>query len=178
MIVRTARLVLRPISPDDAEPLAALYADAEVTRWVHALDLADTRTQIDRFVEQWATRGIGPFAILDAETGDCLGRSGVKYWPEFDFTEVGWVLRRDVWGRGYATEAGQASLDYAFARSDLDYVTAIIAKPNVASIAVAQRLGMTPLRDIVVYDTDCTIYALDRPPDTVARHGDRGPGGR
>jgi RimJ/RimL family protein N-acetyltransferase len=160
--VRTARLVLRPISPDDAEGLAALYADPEVTRWVRALDLPATRAQIDRFVEQWAARGIGPFAVLDADTGDFFGRSGVKYWPEFDFTEVGWVLRRDVWGRGFATEAGRASLDYAFAHSDLEYVTAIIAKPNLASIAVAERLGMAQLRDEVVFETDCTIYAVAR----------------
>jgi RimJ/RimL family protein N-acetyltransferase len=160
--VRTARLLLRPVSLDDAQALADIYADPEVTRYVRAHDLAGTQAQLERFVGEWVSRRIGPFAVLDAVTGEFIGRSGVKYWPEFDFTEVGWVLRRDVWGRGYATEAGRASLDYAFAHTDLAYVTAIIAKPNLASIAVAQRLGMTPLRDDVVYETDCTIYAVDR----------------
>jgi RimJ/RimL family protein N-acetyltransferase len=160
--VRTARLLLRSVSLDDAQALADVYADPEVTRYVRALDLAGTQAQLERFVGEWVSRRIGPFAVLDASTGEFIGRSGVKYWPEFDFTEVGWVLRRDVWGRGYATEAGRASLEYAFAHTDLAYVTAIIAKPNLASIAVARRLGMAPLRDEVVYGTDCTIYAVDR----------------
>jgi RimJ/RimL family protein N-acetyltransferase len=162
MTVRTERLLLRPVSLDDAHALADIYADPEVTRYVRGFDRAGTQAQLERFVGEWATRGLGVFAVVEAATGDFVGRSGVKYWPEFDFTEVGWVLRRDVRGRGYATEAGRASLDYAFANSDLGYVTAIIARPNLASIAVAQRLGMTPLRDQVVFDTDCTIYAVDR----------------
>jgi RimJ/RimL family protein N-acetyltransferase len=161
-VVRTERLLLRPVTVDDAEALAAMYADPEVTRWVHALDLEGTRAQLSRFVGQWATRGIGPFAVVDPDSGEFLGRAGVKYWPEFDFTEVGWVLRRDLWGRGLATEAGRASLDYAFANTDLDKVTAIIAKQNAASIAVAHRLGMAAWRDEVLFDTDCTIYAVDR----------------
>src|SRR4051794_30362572 len=161
-VVRTERLLLRPVTVDDAEPLAAMYADPEVTRWVHALDLDGTRAQLSRFVEQWATRGIGPFAVVDPDSGEFLGRAGVKYWTEFDFTEVGWVLRRDVWGRGIATEAGRASLDCAFANSDLDKVTAIIAKENAASIAVARRLGMPAWRDEVLSAPDCTVYAVDR----------------
>jgi RimJ/RimL family protein N-acetyltransferase len=162
MTVRTERLLLRPVSLDDAQALADIYADPEVTRYVRGFDMAGTQAQLEGFIGEWAARGLGVFAVVDAATGDFVGRSGVKYWPEFDFTEVGWVLRRDVWGRGYATEAGRASLDYAFANSDLGYVTAIIARPNLSSIAVAQRLGMTPLRDEVVLDTDCTIYAVDR----------------
>jgi RimJ/RimL family protein N-acetyltransferase len=162
-VVRTERLLLRPISPDDAEVLADLYADPEVTRFVRALDLEGTRAQIDRFVDEWATRGIGIFAVVDPGTGEFLGRSGVKYWPEFDFTEAGWVLRRDLWGRGYGTEVGRASLDYAFAHTDLDLVAAIIAKGNDASVRVARKLGMAPLRDEVVYETDCTIFAARRP---------------
>jgi RimJ/RimL family protein N-acetyltransferase len=161
--VHTERLLLRPVTVDDAPDLAAVYADPEVARFVRGLVLDGTRAQLQRFVDEWATRGIGIFAIVDGETGEFLGRSGVKYWPEFDFTEVGWVLRRDVWGRGYATEAARASLDFAFAHSDLDRVTAIIAKGNDASVAVARRLGMQPWRDDVVFETECTIFAVNRP---------------
>ena len=177
-VVHTERLLLRPVTVEDAEALAAIYTDPEVVRYVRGLDLEGTRGQLARFADEWATRGIGVFAVVEPETGDFIGRSGVKYWPEFNFTEVGWVLRRDRWGRGLATEAGRASLDYAFAHTDLDLVTAIIAKGNDASFTVARKLGMTPLRDDVVYDTHCTIFAAHRAPDTVARHGDRDPGGR
>ena len=163
MTLRTARLELRPVTVDDAVDLAHIYADAEVVRFVRGFDLEGTRAQLRRWVDEWKSRGIGIFAVLDGRTGEFLGRSGMKYWPEFDFTEVGWVLRRDVWGRGYATEAGRASLDYAFAETNLDLVTAIIAKGNDASFAVARRLGMEPWRDEVVFETECTIFAARRP---------------
>lgn len=163
MTVQTERLLLRPIVVDDAEAMAAIYADPLVARFVRGLDLEATRSQLERWVAEWQERGLGTFAILDAQSGEFLGRAGVKYWQEFDFTEVGWVLRRDVWGRGYATEAGRASLDYAFAHSDLDLITAIIAHGNAASVAVAERLGMEPWREQVMYGMDCTIYVARRP---------------
>jgi len=161
--VRTERLLLRPISTDDAEEMAAIYADPEVARFVHGLDLEATRAQLARWQEEWWKRGLGTFAIVDPTTGDFLGRAGVKHWEEFDFTEVGWVLRRDLWSRGYATEAGRASLDFAFANSDLDRITAIIADGNDASVVVARRLGMEPWREQVMFGMKCTIYAARRP---------------
>ncbi|HET6817355.1 MAG TPA: GNAT family N-acetyltransferase [Mycobacteriales bacterium] len=161
--VRTERLLLRPIEVGDAEAMAAIYADPEVARFVHGLDVEGTRAQLARWMGEWETRGLGPFAIVDPDSGDFLGRAGVKYWQEFDFTEVGWVLRRDVWGRGYATEAGRASLDHAFANSDLELITAIIADGNVASVVVARRLGMEPWRQQVMFGMNCTIYRTRRP---------------
>lgn len=160
--VRTERLLLRPISPDDADAMAAIYADPEVARFVHGLNLDDTRAQLTRWSEEWQLRGYGTFAIVDPVSGEFLGRAGVKYWPEFDFTEAGWVLRRDVWGRGYATEVARASLEFAFANSDLDMVTAMIAHGNDASIAVAKRIGMEPWREDVVFGLNVTIYAARR----------------
>jgi RimJ/RimL family protein N-acetyltransferase len=161
--VRTERLLLRPISPGDAEAMAAIYADPEVNRFVYRLDVEATRAQLTRWSQEWLARGIGTFAVVDPESGDFLGRAGVKYWQEFDFTEVGWVLRRDVWGRGYATEVGRASLDYAFANSDLELITAMIAHGNDASVKVAKRLGMEPWREDVVLGHEVTIYAARRP---------------
>ena len=161
--VRTERLLLRPISPDDAEDMAAIYADPEVHRFVHRHDVEATRAQLTRWSDEWTRRGIGTFAVVDPDSGEFLGRAGVKYWPEFDFTEAGWVLRRDVWGRGYGTEIAQASLDHAFANSDLELITAIIAHGNEASVTIAKRIGMEPWRDEVVYGISATIYAAHRP---------------
>jgi RimJ/RimL family protein N-acetyltransferase len=155
--------LLRPISPDDAEAMAAIYSDPEVSKFVRGLDLDATRTQLERFSAEWTDRGIGTFAIVDPVTQEFLGRAGVKYWPEFDFTEAGWVLRRDVWGRGYGTEVARASVDFAFANSDLELVTAMIAHGNDASFAIARRIGMEPWREQVMYGVDCTIYAARRP---------------
>ncbi len=60
-------------------------------------------------------------AVLGRLSGRFLGRVGLKYWPQFDETEVGWVLRRDAWGHGYATEAARACLDWGFGNLAIPY---------------------------------------------------------
>ena len=160
--LQTERLLLRPISPDDAEAMAAIYADPEVARYVHPLDVEGTRAKFTRWAAEWSDRGYGTFAILDRDSGKFLGRAGVKYFPEFDFNEMGWVLRRDAWGRGLGTEAARASLDHALANSDLELITAVIVHGNDASVTIARRLGMEPWREDVAFGMPCTIYAVHR----------------
>jgi Acetyltransferase (GNAT) domain len=86
------------------------------------------------------------FAVLDR---GCrfLGRARLKYWPQFEETEVGWAFRRDAWGHGYATEAARACLEWGFGSLDVPYLTAMIHPDNEASIQLARRLGMSPLRE-------------------------------
>ncbi len=155
----TDRLRLRPIDERDVAPLAALYADPEVVRYLRPLDRAGTRRQVIRFVQEWRDRGCGPFAIIDRSTGGFLGRSGLHYWPDLEETEVGWVLRRDAWGRGYATEAGRASLDWGFREQKLRRVIAIVAIDNHASKAVADRLGMKVLCEDEIFERPVIVYA-------------------
>src|SRR3954469_22325973 len=137
----TERLRLRPIHADDAPALAAIYADKDVSRYLTPLTERETARQASEFVQEWDERGVGVLAVVEQATGELIGRSGLHYWPQFDETEVGWVLRRDRWGQGFATEAGSASLHWGFQRG-LGLITAIIANENRASIAVASRLGM------------------------------------
>ncbi len=58
-------------------------------------------------------------AVLDRASGEFLGRSGFKHWPQFRETEVGWVFKRSAWGNGYATEAGGACVEWAYSRFEL-----------------------------------------------------------
>jgi len=97
----TERLFLRAIQVTDAPALAAIYADPDVSRFLRSLDQNGTRAQVARFVHEWEERRVGIFAVLERSTGDFIGRSGLHYWPQFDETEVGWVLRR--------TDGGKAS---------------------------------------------------------------------
>src|SRR5262249_58833413 len=121
----------------------ALSEDPEVTRFVDALDARAAEERLRANEREWRDRGHGMFALLDRRDGRFLGRAGLKYWPQFDETEVGWVLRRDVWGRGYASEAAGAILDWGFAVVAATYFTAMIDPDNDRSIRVARRLGLT-----------------------------------
>jgi RimJ/RimL family protein N-acetyltransferase len=106
--LETERLHLRPAGIGDVYEYVALSDDPEVTRFVTALDRRAAEERLRANEREWRERGHGMFALLDRRDDRFLGRDGLKYWPQFDETEVGWVLRRHVWGRGYASEAAGA----------------------------------------------------------------------
>jgi RimJ/RimL family protein N-acetyltransferase len=96
--IQTERLLLRQLALADLDEFVAVHADAAVTRFVpsFAPDQAVARIRLDQ--REWAERGHGLMAIVERDTSRFIGRAGLKYWPQFDETEVGWVLRRDAWG--------------------------------------------------------------------------------
>jgi len=80
-----------------------------------------------------------------------------------DDVEIGWRLVREHWGRGYATEAARAVVDWAFATFPVDRILALADPANDASIAVMRRLGMTRLPDLDDDEGRSTVWVLDRP---------------
>ena len=158
----TDRLRMRPAGGEDVEDLLALHEDPLVREFFGSA----TRTEIEEWVgraeDEWAERGQGRMTLLDRESGAFLGRSGLKWWPQFGEVEVGWVLAPEGRGRGLATEAGRACIQWAFRDLDVDYVTADIAPGNANSIAVAGRLGMTPLREDLLHGVPVVVHAVRR----------------
>lgn len=170
MLIETDRLVLRPLTTADLDEVVELHAMPEVKRTMGAFDRSSARARLERNELEWHERGHGLVAILERASGRFLGRSGLKYWPQFDETEVGWVLRADAWGHGFATEAGQACLDWGFRDLNVPYLTAMIVADNYRSIAVARRLGMEPLRSDSLMDLPVVVYAIAR--DDTSSHQD------
>jgi RimJ/RimL family protein N-acetyltransferase len=162
MRLETRRLLLRPLSIEDLDEFVALHADPEVTRFIRPLDRAEAEERLKRDKSEWAERGHGLLAVLEKDGGEFLGRAGLKHWPQLDETELGWALRRDAWGHGYATEAARASIEWAFSEFDLPYLTAMVSPGNDRSARVAERLGMTRLREDVLLDDPVVVYALKR----------------
>jgi RimJ/RimL family protein N-acetyltransferase len=113
----------------------------------------------------WCVERRGDGAIL----GFCgLKRSNQAGGP-LGMMEVGWRLREDAWGRGYAKEAATASLDLAFDRFDAEEVIAMTVQRNTASWGLMQRLGMRRRDDLdfdnAEFDKEdpvITVYSIDR----------------
>jgi RimJ/RimL family protein N-acetyltransferase len=161
--LETRRLLLRPVSiEEDLDEFVALHTDPEVTRFVYRFDRAEAEERLHRNEREWRERGHGMFAVLDGESGRFLGRAGLKHWPQFDETEVGWVLRRDAWGHGYATEAARACIEWGFSDFDVPYLTAMINAANLRSIRVAERLDLTPVRKDMLLDNPVVVYTIRR----------------
>jgi len=162
VVLSTERLLMRPLTAAYLPDMLDLYSDPEVVRFLKPLDEAGHLRRLRETEEMWTSRGYGRAAVHDRATGRFLGRGGLHYWPQFDEVEVGWVLRADAWGRGWATEAGRAWAQWAFEHLDVPYVTACIAPDNRASRAVAERLGMQVIRHDVLHEREVLVFALRR----------------
>jgi RimJ/RimL family protein N-acetyltransferase len=145
----TERLVMRPFGESDLDDYFAILTSAEVRRALHlpdSLSREDAWQQMASFAGQWWLRNHGQFALEERATGRLVGRAGAHRperadWPGI---EIGWTLDRAAWGKGYATEAGAAAIEWVFAHHDVDTLYSMILVENTPSQAVARRLGFRP----------------------------------
>ncbi len=144
----TERLILRPLEESDLDAFTGLMATPEVRAALHLSAVWSRREAwlaMAQWRGQWELRGSGHFAVEERATGSFVGRAGLHRPEQDDWPglEVGWTLHPDWWGMGYATEAGAASLAYAFDVMGEPEVFSVILPENLASQAVAQRLGLS-----------------------------------
>ncbi len=157
---------MRTFRRDDLPLYAALNADPEVARWLGG---PLTREHSDSIAE-WAQdlherEGIGLLAVERTEDGAFVGMCGLHHHSSYpDDVEVGWRLAYEHWGNGYATEAAAAWLDHGFGELGFRRIISITDRPNVRSLAVMQRLGMTFDHEAQVEDDgqvfDAVIYSI------------------
>ena len=141
--VFTSRLVLREPRLSDFEASARAAADPAVAEFVGGVQ--DRREAFKRFhvaAGGWVLQGMGWWTIEEPTLGP-IGTAGVFRRETGPDAEMGWIIHRAWWGRGYATEAAGAALGFAVREWKLDRVIAYIAKGNVASIRIAEKIGMT-----------------------------------
>jgi RimJ/RimL family protein N-acetyltransferase len=164
-VISTDRLLLRGLTQDDFEPFATIVSDPEVVRYLDdgaPISREDCWRGMALFIGHWNLRGYGWWAVEDRRTGDFLGRIGLynpEGWPGI---EVGWLLRRDVWGAGFATEGAIAALDFAFDVVGADHVISLIDPRNTRSIRVAEKIGECYERDLVHKGKTVVAYGIRR----------------
>lgn len=149
VVATTRRLVLRRFVPADAAAFAEINADPLVTRYVGGpLSRAASDALLGRILAQQ------PYARWAVERdGALLGFCGLGRHPiAADDVEVGWRLASAVWGQGLATEAATAVRDLAFGTYGLPRLVAVIHPDNVASIRVAEKVGLAYERDAALDD--------------------------
>jgi ribosomal-protein-alanine N-acetyltransferase len=168
-VVETERLILRLLTMDDLDGLAALYRDPEIRRYFPdgTRTYDQTRAELEWIIDVYYGRyGYGLWATVLKETGAFIGRCGLLPWEIDGRTEVevAYLLDKRYWGRGLATEAARAIADHAFATLPVDRLICLVDPANAASRDVARRVGMTLLWDDYVDDEGpAHVYALDRP---------------
>ena len=161
--LETTRLRLRLFTHDDLQIMFRLNTDPDVIKYADtpAKDMEEVRQRLEQGpLSDYKKYGYGRFAVELKESGDVIGFCGIKYLPEIDLPEVGFRYLKEYWGRGIGTEAARVCVD--FARDDLkiEKLIALIIPGNIASIRVAEKLGMTKGPLIHIYDEDALQYEM------------------
>jgi RimJ/RimL family protein N-acetyltransferase len=162
-ILHTARLTIRPLTYDDLDDMAAMFADpVTMAAYRRTYTREETRGWIERSLSRYERDGFALFALERTDDGVYVGDCGpsIQVLEGVDEVEIGWHVRRDLWGRGYATEAALALRDWAFDDLGLVRLTAFVEPLNVASCRVAEKIGMRVERDAVVFGALHHIYAM------------------
>ena len=166
-ILETERLVLRVFEPSDLDAFAAIEADPEVMRYYSSGPRSREATEraMVRFREMQDTYGHSLWAVDQRAGSSCIGYCGVV--PQSiggrQEIEIGFKFACAYWGRGLATEAASAVRDWGFANLRVRRLISIVDPLNVASIRVAEKIGMRYVQNAEYDGKDCRIYAVSRP---------------
>lgn len=158
--IKTGRLLLRRWRDDDVEPFAAMCSDPEVMRYIGSgatRTRAQAQASIEAYERDWEKKGYGLCAVELLEDGGFLGFTGLSeptFLPEvMPAVEIGWRFARQSWGKGYASEAARAALEYGLKDLGLSEIVSIYQAENHASERIIQKLGM--LFDREAIDPTC-----------------------
>jgi RimJ/RimL family protein N-acetyltransferase len=162
--LETERLTLRMFRQEDFQHYAQLCADTEVMRYLgegKTLESWEAWRQMAMIIGHWHLRGYGIWAVEERETGNLVGRIGLfnpEGWPGL---EIGWVLGRGYWGKGYATEGARRALEYAFKELNRQEVISLIHPKNHPSIRVAERIGEKLKGEAELFGHEVLVYGID-----------------
>ncbi len=159
----TERLILRSVTRGDLDACAAIWADPEFTRFIGGpYDRHDVWHNLAAVAGCWLLEGVGPLSVVERASGQLVGRAGLWDEPGWPGVEAIWFIGRPWWGKGYAAEAGAASITWAFANRHIAEVVSSIQPANTASVRVAERLGMRRDRTEFLHGADHAVYVVSR----------------
>ncbi|ABZ75162.1 GCN5-related N-acetyltransferase [Shewanella halifaxensis HAW-EB4] len=148
LITKTARLIIREFNLDDIQAVYDFNADERVNRYTGDAGVVQSLADAERIIRDiWLTEylqfGYARWAVVLKETNSVIGFCGFKNDYRINETDIGYRFAPEHWGKGYATEANQACIEYAKDHLDLDYIVGDVVEENLASINVLLKLGMT-----------------------------------
>jgi len=164
-ILETRRLILRQFVTNDLDALSRVLSDADAMRHYPApYDRAGVEAWIARNQQRYRDDSVGLWAMVLKANGEMIGDCGIvrqEVEGEHLF-EIGYHLRRDLWGQGFASEAATACRNWAFANLGVDRLISLIRPENIRSRRVAERNGMTVWKEVEWHGLRHSVYAVTR----------------
>ena len=165
IILETPRLLLREFAPEDAEALARVICDAETMRFYpRPFDRKDVEGWIARNLRRYNDHGHGLWAMVLKQSNEMIGDCGITLQTVDGepLPEIGYHLRRDLWGQGLATEAACACRDWGFSKLQTNFLISLIRPENRPSWRVAERNGMTIWKQVMHAGLPHNVYRIHR----------------
>lgn len=162
--VKTDRLILRPFTENDAKELHRILAQEGVLRYFPTSDpppLDRVQKLIAKQLEHWDKHGFGWWAVEPKSEGELIGWNGLQYLPETEEIEIGFLLSKPYWGKGFATEGAREGIKYGFETLGLETIVGIVHPENIASQGVLEKLGLTFNNEAEYFGMSVYRYVID-----------------
>jgi [ribosomal protein S5]-alanine N-acetyltransferase len=162
--IETDRLILRPFESADAQTAFGWFGDPVVMQFTPTgpdKSIEETRARLARYQKHQQEHGFSKWLILDADSGDSIGDSGLMVLQGYGWIDLGFRLTRQHWGKGLATEAASAWVRAAFDEFHITRLGAFVHPKNIGSIRVLEKVGFHTERQDIVMDMEALVFSLD-----------------
>lgn len=166
IVFETPRLLLRQFTLKDVTILLELNSDPVVLKYLHEpllQDEAHAETILKTIILPQYERKLGRWAVHLKDDNSFLGWCGLKYRPELEEIDLGYRFMQTAWGKGFATEAAQETLEYGFKKLNLSLITGRAHIENLASIRVLEKIGMEYIGEGIVDDCPVKTFIMKNP---------------
>lgn len=163
-ILETDRCLVRETTVEDVDAFYELYKDEEITRYMEPLfekreeEIEYTKSYIKNVYEFY---GFGMWTVVEKASGKVIGRAGVSYREGYELPELGFMIGKAFWRKGYAYEVCLAILDYVYENYEMDQIFIFIEPQNSPSIHLAKKLGAYFYKE--KYMGNCDAYLMKLP---------------
>ncbi len=161
--LETSALILRPWKSVDVEALFRILQEPDILKYFPptVFTLEKTQRYINHQLNHWQERGYGHWAVILKEDLRVVGWDGLEFLPETGENEVAYLLSRQVWGRGLATEAAHAAVRYGFGEIGLKDIIGLVHPDNIGSIRVLEKCGLIYIDRKVYWGLEMCRYRIE-----------------
>jgi ribosomal-protein-alanine N-acetyltransferase len=144
-ILKTERLLLRELNPDDAENFYKLNLNPNVIKYTGNSafkDINEAKEFLENY-QDYQLNGFGRWAVIEISSNKFLGWCGLKYDQNLNETDIGFRFFEEYWNKGFATESAKACISYGFENLNLKTILGRAMSENLASIKVLEKIGLS-----------------------------------
>lgn len=166
LYIETERLILRPMTEEDIEYSYQMNLDAEVSKYTHDGGVV-SREEVARRIREhvmgdYAKHGYGRLAVIHKADNTFIGFAGLKYLEDYKEVDLGYRFMQKYWGKGIATEAGRACLEFGFKTLGLQRIIALTIPENAGSVGVLKKLNFQFEKEVLEDGIKAHKYAIHK----------------